>query len=156
MSAGDHAIVLIAGPVKIADRVGLSQTPCWKRIQKLEQAGVILGRVAVIDPVKVGFGLTIFVEVVALDHTDDWRNRFIEVTAATLEVMDVYRLAGETDYLLRIVVGDIKGYDRVYRQLAGALPMKSVTSKIVMERIHAKAALPLESPGAAPSMGGFA
>ncbi len=127
---------------QIADRVGLSQTPCWKRIQKLEQAGTILGRIAVVDPVKVGLGLTVFVEVVALDHTEAWRDRFVAVTAATPEVMEVFRLAGETGYLLRIMVSNMKSYDRIYRELTDALAMKSVTSKFVMERMHAKAALP--------------
>lgn len=123
---------------QLADRVGLSQTPCWKRVQKLEQAGVITGRVACVDPLKVGLTLTVFVELVALDHTSEWRAGFVATVEAIPEVMEVLRLGGESDYLLRVVVGDMQSYDSIYRRLTDAVRFRSVTSKFVMETVHRK------------------
>src|SRR5690625_6744751 len=84
----------------IADRVGLSQTPCWKRIQKLEATGVLTGRVALADPVKLGFGINVFVEIEALNHSHDWREAFTRAVQQLPEVMEIYRMAGRIDYLL--------------------------------------------------------
>ncbi len=128
---------------QLADRVGLSQTPCWKRVRKLEDAGVITGRVALVDPSKVGFSLTVFVEIVALDHTAEWREQFFAAVESIPSVMDVFRLSGETDYLLRITCSDIAYYDRVYQTLTESLPMKAVRSKLVMEQVFSRRALPL-------------
>lgn len=128
---------------QLADRVGLSQTPCWKRVQKLEAAGIITGRVALVDPGKVGLGLTVFVDVVALDHTADWRESFLTAIEGMPEVVDAWRLGGTSDYLLRIVVADMPSYDAIYRSLTARVPMRSVTSKFVMEGVHHKAVLPL-------------
>jgi Lrp/AsnC family transcriptional regulator len=128
---------------RLADRVGLSQTPCWKRVQKLEQSGVILGRVAIVDPAKVGLGLTVLAEVVAQDHTAEWRDKFVGVVSNLPEVMEVLRLGGAADYILRVVVPDIATYDRFYQTLTNAIPIRSLTSKFVMERVHMKPALPL-------------
>jgi Lrp/AsnC family transcriptional regulator len=128
---------------QLADRVGLSQTPCWKRVQKLEAAGIISGRVAVVDPQKIGLGLTVFVELVALDHTSEWRGGFAAAVAAIPEVMEVLRLGGTSDYMMRIVVADMASYDEIYRRLTGAVDFQSVTSKFVMEVVHAKPELPI-------------
>ncbi len=132
---------------QLADRVGLSQSPCWKRVQKLEEARIIVGRVAVVDPLKVGLGLTVLVELEALDHTAAWRNRFLTAVQSIPEIMEVFRLGGATDYLLRIVVPDMERYDAIYRSLTDQVELKSVTSKFVMERVHAKSTLPIESDG---------
>lgn len=105
---------------QIAERVGLSQTPCWKRIQKLEQAGVITGRIAIVDPARIGLGLTAFVGIEAPDHSADWRRTFADAVAAMPEVMEVHRMAGEMDYHLRIVVADMAAYDTIYRRLTDA------------------------------------
>jgi Lrp/AsnC family transcriptional regulator len=128
---------------QLADRVGLSQTPCWKRVQKLEAAGIIMRRVAVVDPLKVGLGLTVLVDVEALDHTAAWREQFLQAVDALPEVMEVVRLGGGADYHLRVVVADMQTYDHVYRTLTEAVGFRSVTSKFVMERLRERTALPI-------------
>jgi Lrp/AsnC family transcriptional regulator len=125
---------------ELADRVGLSQTPCWKRIQKLEAAGVILGRVALLAPEKLGLGLTVFVSVEAPDHSHDWLGKFASAVAAMPEVMEFYRMAGDVDYMLRVVVADMAAYDAFYKKLIGTIPLKNVTSRFAMERIKSTTA----------------
>lgn len=129
---------------QIAERVGLSATPCWKRIQKLEQTGVLLRRVALVDPETLGLGLTVFVSIETGDHSAGWRARFAEVVAAMPEVMDVYRMAGEVDYQLRVVVPDMAAYDAFYKRLTGAVPLKDVTSRFAMERVKSTTAYPVD------------
>jgi Lrp/AsnC family transcriptional regulator len=126
----------------LADRVGLSQTPCWKRVQKLEAAGVIMGRVALVDPRKVGLGLTVLCEIEAMDHTPAWRDRFLAAVAGFPEVIEVLRLGGQSDYMLRIVVADMPAYDAVYRRLTAEVALKGVRSRFVMEALHSKPSLP--------------
>lgn len=128
---------------QLADRVGLSQTPCWKRIQKLEQAGIILGRVALVDPVKIGLGLTVFVEIEARDHSPAWRDRFVAFVSAQPEVIEVFRMAGDIDYLLKVVMADMPGFDNFYKRLTEALDLKNVTSHFAMERMKATTAYPV-------------
>ena len=128
---------------QLAERVGLSQTPCWKRVQKLEQSGVITGRVALVDPARIGLGLMVFVEIAALDHSPAWRDRFADVVTAMPEVVDVYRMAGEVDYLLRVVVEDMAAFDAFYKSLTARIELKSVTSKFTMERIKSTTAFPI-------------
>ena len=130
---------------QIADKVGLSQTPCWKRIQKLEATGVLAGRVALADPSKLGFGLTVFVGIEAPDHSADWQTAFVQATKALPQVMEVYRMAGEMDYLLRIAVPDMSAFDQLYKRLTDAVPIKSVTSHFVMERIKHTTAYPVDT-----------
>lgn len=130
---------------QIADRVGLSQTPCWKRIQKLEQSGIITGRVALVDGARVGFGLIVFVGVEAPDHSAEWRDRFQEVTRAFPEIMEVFRMAGQMDYLLRVAVPDMAAFDAFYKRLTDALLLKNVTSQFVMERMKATTAFPVDT-----------
>ena len=112
---------------QIADRVGLSQTPCWKRIQKLEAAGIITRRVALVDPTRIGFALTVFVGIEAPDHSAEWRIAFTEAVALFPEVMEVFRMAGEMDYLLRVAVPDMAAFDDLYRRLTDSVPIKNVT-----------------------------
>ena len=128
---------------ELADRVGLSQTPCWKRIQKLETAGVILGRVALVSPEKLGLGLTVFVSVETADHSREWLRRFADLVTALPEVMEFYRMAGDVDYMLRVVVADMAAYDAFYKQLIEAIPLKNVTSRFAMERVKSTTALPV-------------
>jgi Lrp/AsnC family transcriptional regulator len=128
---------------QMADKVGLSPTPCWKRIQKLEASGVITQRVALIDPDKIGMGLTVFVAIEAGDHTPDWLARFAAGITAMPEVMEVYRMAGEVDYMLRVAVADMAEYDTFYKRLIAVAPLKNVTSRFAMERIKHITAYPL-------------
>jgi len=132
----------------LARRVGLSQTPCWKRVQRLQSDGIIARRVALLSPDKLGLGLTVFVSVETGDHSAAWLARFAEAVSAMPEVMDLYRMAGDVDYMLRVVVADVAAYDAFYKRLIAAIPLKNVTSRFAMERIKATTALPL--PAAPP------
>jgi Lrp/AsnC family transcriptional regulator len=128
---------------EIGSRVGLSSTPCWKRIQRLEADGVIQRRVALVDQDKVGLGITVFVSIETGDHSQDWLARFAETVGAMPEVMEFYRMAGDVDYMLRVVVPDIQGYDTFYKKLISSVPLKNVTSRFAMEKIKATTALPI-------------
>jgi Lrp/AsnC family transcriptional regulator len=130
---------------QLAERVGLSQTPCWKRVQKLEAAGIITGRVAIVDPAAIGLGLTVFVEIEAADHTPQWRTGFVALVADYPEVLEVHRMAGDVDYLLKVVVSGIAAYDAFYLDLTQRLPCRNVTSKFSMERIKVTTALPIDT-----------
>jgi Lrp/AsnC family transcriptional regulator len=129
---------------EVAARVNLSQTPCWRRIQRLEAQGVIARRVALLDPEMVGLGLSVFVEIEAPDHSPDWLERFAATVAAMPEVMEVHRMAGDVDYLLRVAVGSMAEYDEFYRRLIADVPLKNVTSRFAMERVKSTTAFPLQ------------
>ena len=128
---------------QMAERVGLSATPCWKRIQKLEALGVIVRRVALVDPERVGMGLSVLVSVEAGEHTPEWLHRFSAAVAAMPEVMEVYRMAGDVDYTLRVAVADMAEYDAFYKRLIAVARMKNVTSRFAMERMKYTTAYPL-------------
>ena len=131
---------------EVASRVNLSQTPCWRRIQRLEEQGVIQRRVALVDPEAIGLGLTVFVEIEAGDHSAEWLARFAEAVTQMPEVMEVYRMAGDVDYLLRIAVPNMGAYDDFYRRLIAEVPIKNVTSRFAMERVKATTAYPIAIP----------
>jgi Lrp/AsnC family transcriptional regulator len=126
----------------IAGRVGLTPTPCWKRIRRMELAGIIRGRVALLDQGKVGLPVSVFVEVETADHSADWLKRFADVIGETAEIVDAWRMSGNVDYLLHVVVPDIAAYDGFYRRLIAAVPLRNVTSRFAMERMKS-APLPI-------------
>ena len=128
---------------EIGHRVGLSSTPCWKRMQRLEADGVIQRRVAIVDSDKVGLGVTVFVSIETGDHSNEWLAHFAEVVEAMPAVMEFYRMAGDVDYMLRVVVPDIAGYDAFYKTLIATVPLKNVTSRFAMEKIKLTTALPI-------------
>ena len=128
---------------EIGSRVGLSSTPCWKRIQRLESEGIIQKRVALVDQDRIGLGVTIFVSIETGDHSQEWLGRFAQVVGAMPEVMEFYRMAGDVDYMLRVVVPDIAGYDTFYKNLIAAVPLKNVPSRFAMEKIKSTTALPI-------------
>ncbi len=128
---------------EIAARVNLSQTPCWRRIQKLEEAGVIQRRVALVDPEKLGLDLTIFVEIETGDHSREWLDHFARSLSEMPEVMDVYRMAGNVDYLLRITARNMAAYDEFYQKLISTVALKNVTSRFAMERVKFTTAYPV-------------
>ena len=130
---------------EVANRVNLSQTPCWRRIQRLEESGVIQRRVALLDPRAIGLDLTIFVEIETGDHSDEWLKGFADTVSAMPEVMDIYRMAGDVDYVLRVVVADMAAYDLFYKRLIGTIPLKNVTSRFAMERVKATTAYPVDT-----------
>jgi Lrp/AsnC family transcriptional regulator len=136
----DNASLSVA---EIGNRVGLSSTPCWKRIQRLEADGVIQKRVALVDQDKLGLGVTVFVSIETGDHSQDWLAQFADRVGAMPEVMEFYRMAGDVDYMLRVVVSDIAGYDAFYKRLIASVPLKNVTSRFAMERIKSTTALPI-------------
>jgi len=130
---------------EVAGRVNLSQTPCWRRIQKLEEQGVIARRVALLDPDSVGLGLTVFVEVETGDHSREWLDTFASSVLAMPEVMEVYRMAGDVDYLLRLAVSNMAAFDTFYQKLISTVPLKNVTSRFAMERVKFTTAYPVGS-----------
>jgi Lrp/AsnC family transcriptional regulator, cysteine-sensing transcriptional activator len=128
---------------EIGNQVGLSSTPCWKRIQRLEADGVIQRRVAIVDQDRLGLGVTVFVSVETGDHSEEWLKRFADVVSGLPEVMEFYRMAGDVDYMLRVVVPDIPGYDAFYKRLIATVPLKNVTSRFAMEKIKSTTELPI-------------
>lgn len=136
---GDSTMPLEA----IAERVALSPSPCWRRIQKLEAAGVIRQRVALLDAAKMNVGVTVFVAVRTNRHSMDWAERFCRAVVDIPEVVEFYRMSGETDYLLRVVVPDIAAYDQVYKRLIQVADLFDVTSNFAMEEIKYTTALPV-------------
>ena len=133
---------------EIANQVGLSQTPCWRRIQRLEENGVIRRRVALLDPDAIGLGLTIFVEIESGDHSKEWLDRFADTVVVMPEVMEVHRMAGDVDYLLRVAAANMAEFDLFYRKLIALLPLKNVTSRFAMELVKGTTAFPI--PAALP------
>jgi Lrp/AsnC family transcriptional regulator len=126
----------------IAGRVGLTPTPCWKRIRRMENEGVILRRVAVLDPIKVGLPVSVFVEIETADHSKEWLARFAALIAGMPEIVDAWRMSGNVDYLLYVMVRDIGSYDAFYRKLIGSIPLRNVSSRFSMERLK-DSALPI-------------
>lgn len=128
---------------EIARRVGLSTTPCWRRIQKLEEEGVIVRRVALLDPVKVNAHVTAFVAIVTNQHSADWLDRFAAAIREFPEVVGFYRMAGQVDYLLHVVVPDIAAYDAFYKKLISRIEIADVSTTFAMETIKSTTELPL-------------
>lgn len=128
---------------EIGRKVGLSTTPCWRRIQKMEEDGVIRRRVAVLDPQKINAGMTVFVAVRTNEHNDVWMNKFSAAVEEFTEVVEAYRMSGEVDYLLRVVVPDMNAFDTFYKKLIGKINLSDVSSSFAMGPIKYTTALPL-------------
>jgi len=128
---------------ELAQRVNLSQTPCWKRVQRLKESGVIRAQVALCDPTKLGVGTTVFVSVRTNHHNAAWAQQFLQAVQGIPEVVEAYRMSGEIDYLLRVVVSDISDYDRVYQQLIREVSLSDVSSSFAMEQLKYSTALPV-------------
>ena len=128
----------------LADAVNLTSTPCWKRIQRLQREGVIRKKVVLCEPAKLNLGLTAFVAVRTTQHNDQWLRKFAAAVQSIPEIVEAYRMSGEIDYMLRIVVPDIRGYDTVYRKLIRAVELSDVSSSFAMERLKYSTALPVD------------
>ena len=128
---------------QIAEQISLSVTPCWKRIQKLEEQGYIRARVALLDPKKINANVTVFVAIKTDQHTVQWIERFNKEVNELPEVMEIYRMSGEIDYLLRVVVSSIEAYDRFYKKMIDRIELSNVTSSFAMEQIKYTTALPI-------------
>ncbi|MEM7195404.1 MAG: Lrp/AsnC family transcriptional regulator [Pseudomonadota bacterium] len=128
---------------EIAERVHLSPTPCWKRIQRMEDEGVIVGRVALLDPNKVDAGVTAFIAIKTDQHNIAWSRKFAKEMSSIPEIMEIYRMSGEVDYLLRVVVPDIGAYDDLYKKIIERIALKDMTSMFAMEQMKYTTALPI-------------
>lgn len=128
----------------IGERIGLTSTPCWRRVQKLEESGVIRKRVALLDAARLNVGVTVFVSIRTSQHNVKWLKTFHDLVASIPEVTEFYRMAGDTDYLLRVVVPDIAAYDAVYKKLIQGVELADVSSSFAMEQIKYTTALPLD------------
>mgnify|MGYP001801076983 FL=1 len=127
----------------LGEAVGLSRNACWRRIRALEAAGIIKGRVALLDPDALDLGLTVFIQVRTSAHAPDWLEKFSTATKAMPEIMGVYRMSGDLDYLIRAKVADMAGYDRLYQRLIRQVPLSDVSASFVMEEIKETTQLPL-------------
>ncbi|MGH1351719.1 MAG: Lrp/AsnC family transcriptional regulator [Methyloligellaceae bacterium] len=136
---------------EIGKMVGLSTTPCWRRIQKLEESGIIQRRVALLDSKKIGAGVTVFVSISTNQHTQEWLDRFHETIQKFPEVVEFYRMSGQVDYLLRVVVPNIESYDAFYKKLISKIELSDVSSTFAMEQIKFTTEMPLQYMGAGDS-----
>jgi len=132
---------------ELAERVGLSASACWRRIQILEESGIIAGRVALLDRAAVNVGVTVFVSLRTNSHSKDWLSAFSRAVADIPEIVEVYRMSGQVDYLLKIVVPDIAAYDAVYKRMIGRIDLFDVSSAFAMEQMKCTTALPLDYLG---------
>jgi Lrp/AsnC family transcriptional regulator len=127
----------------IADTVNLSQNACWRRIRQMEETGVIKKRVALLDATKLGAGLTVFVQVRAAEHSEEWLAHFAAAVKTIPEIVEFYRMTGEIDYLIKMRVADMAGYDRAYKTLIATARLGDVSASFAMEEIKASTAIPL-------------
>ncbi|MGF1695976.1 Lrp/AsnC family transcriptional regulator [Vibrio lamellibrachiae] len=129
---------------ELAESVNLTSTPCWKRLKKLEEAGVIEKRVALLNPESLGLSFTAFVMVKTSDHSHEWYSHFVETASEFPEVMEFYRMAGEYDYMLKVLVKDMKCFDEFYKKLVNSVDgISNVTSTFAMEPLKYTTALPI-------------
>jgi len=131
----------------LAERVNLSRNACWRRVKMLEETGIIRGRVALVDPERIGCGLLVFIFVRTANHDPDWLETFRSAVTSLPEIIGVHRTSGELDYVLRARVADVKAYDRLYQRLIARVPLSDVSASFVMEDIKDTTALPVGAAG---------
>jgi Lrp/AsnC family transcriptional regulator len=142
-----------ARPIEqIASLVGLSQNPCWRRIKRLEAVGVIQRRVAIVDAARLGIGLTVFVSIRTNQHNESWLERFASGVRKIPEVVELYRMSGEIDYLLKVLARDVADYDRIYKRLIRVAELHDVSSSFAMEQIKYTTEVPLGGLGDQPGV----
>ena len=129
---------------EIARKVGLSTSPCWKRISRLREQGVIKQQVSILNASKLGFGLTAYVSIKTGEHSADWLSKFLNAVTHMPEVMEFHRMAGDVDYMLKVVVPNIDAFDKFYKSLIGSSTISEVTSRFSMEKIKETTELPLQ------------
>jgi len=129
---------------RLSERVSLSRNACWRRVKMLEEAGVITGRVALVDAEKLGLGLSVFIIVRTSSHDPAWLAKFRDAATSFPEITGVYRMSGDLDYVLRARVADVKAYDRLYQRLIAKVPLSDVSASFVMEEIKDTTVLPVE------------
>ena len=129
---------------QLSERVNLSRNACWRRVKLMEEAGIITGRVALVDAEKLGFGLSVFILVRTTHHEPDWLKKFRDAVSSIPEIIGVYRMSGDLDYVLRARVPDVKAYDRLYQRLIAKVPLTDVSASFVMEEIKETTVVPVE------------
>ncbi len=129
---------------ELSERMNLSRNACWRRVKLLEEQGVITGRVALVDPEKLGLGLSVFILVKTSHHDPDWLERFRAAVTSFPEITGVYRMSGDLDYVLRARVADVKAYDRLYQRMIARIPLSDVSASFVMEEIKETTVVPVE------------
>lgn len=129
---------------QLSERVSLSRNACWRRVKRLEEDGIITGRVALVDAEKIGLGLSVFILVRTSRHDPDWLKAFRDAVVSLPEITGVYRMSGDLDYVLRARVADVKSYDRLYQKLIAKVPLTDVSASFVMEEIRETTVLPVE------------
>jgi Lrp/AsnC family transcriptional regulator len=127
---------------QLSERVNLSRNACWRRVKLMEEAGIITGRVALVDAEKLGFGLSVFVLIRTTHHEPEWLKKFRDAVISIPEIIGVYRMSGDLDYVLRARVPDVKAYDRLYQRLIAKVPLSDVSASFVMEEIKETMVLP--------------
>jgi Lrp/AsnC family transcriptional regulator len=127
---------------QLSERVSLSRNACWRRVKMMEEAGIITGRAALVDPEKLGFGLSVFILVRTNHHEPEWLKKFRDAVTSIPEIIGVYRMSGDLDYVLRARVPDVKAYDRLYQRLIAKVPLSDVSASFVMEEIKETLELP--------------
>lgn len=128
---------------ELAAGTNLSRNACWRRVKQLEERQVVRGRVALIDPDAVGLGLSVFVIIRTSAHEEGWLGKFEEAVRTLPEIQGAHRMTGDIDYVLRLRVADVKGYDRFYRRLIAKVPISDISASFVMEDIKETTALPI-------------
>ncbi|PSW18821.1 Lrp/AsnC family transcriptional regulator [Photobacterium sanctipauli] len=129
---------------ELAEAVNLTTTPCWKRLKRLEESGVLRQRVALLDPVKLGLAFTAFVQIKTSNHSKEWYHCFVETVSDFPEVMEFYRMAGEYDYMMKVQVADMAAFDKFYKKLVNSIEgLTNVTSTFAMEPLKYTTALPV-------------
>ncbi len=128
---------------EIAERIGLSKSPCWRRIEHLKEAGVIRRIVALLDAKSLNVGTTVFVTVRTANHSAAWFERFVKAVKDIPEVVEIYRMSGDADYWMRVVVPDADGYDAVYKKLIAAVEFLDINASFALETIKSTTVLPL-------------
>jgi Lrp/AsnC family transcriptional regulator len=127
---------------QLSERVSLSRNACWRRVKLMEEAGIIKGRVALVDAEKLGFGLSVFILIRTTHHEPEWLKKFRDAVSSIPEIIGVYRMSGDLDYVLRARVPDVKAYDRLYQRLIAKVPLSDVSASFVMEEIKETMTLP--------------
>jgi Lrp/AsnC family transcriptional regulator len=128
----------------LSERVGLSRNACWRRVKRLEDEGIIKARVTLLDATSINVGLTAFIALRTTEHSAKWLDQFAKAVRGIPEIIGVYRMTGDVDYLLQVVIPDVAAYDRLYKRLIGRITLADVSSSFVMEEIKSTTVLPLD------------
>ena len=131
------------GVEALGAKIGLSRNACWRRIRNLQDRGIIKAQVALLDADKLNLGLTVFIHLRTDQHDEAWMKLFAKATHGLPEILGVYRMTGDLDYLVKARVGDVAAYDRLYRKIVSQVQLSDVSASFVMEEIKETTALPV-------------